>query len=82
MAWQWYILRAIQSMESQILRQPGFHRAVGRIHRAVHEQKYGRTEPVQGEATADPSAPGFLKHFRDEISNQFRGKPSDVGPKK
>ncbi|VUC23829.1 unnamed protein product [Clonostachys rosea] len=86
MAWQWYILRAIQSMEDRIiehiLRQPGFHRAVGRIHRTIHERKYGRTEPAQGEATADPSGSSFLKHFRDEISNQFRGKPTDVGPKK
>ena len=38
----------------QILRQPGFHRAVGRVHRAVNERKYGRdpNEPLsQGEAT-------------------------------
>ncbi|KKP01157.1 hypothetical protein THAR02_06755 [Trichoderma harzianum] len=38
----------------QILRQPGFHRAVGRIHRAINEKQHGRNphEPLApGEAT-------------------------------
>lgn len=41
-------------MTPQILRQPGFHRAVGRIHRAIHEKQHGRNphEPLApGEAT-------------------------------
>lgn len=36
---------------SQILRQPGFHRAVGRIHREIDERQNGRLPH-------DPLAPG------------------------
>lgn len=75
-------------MPVQILRQPGFHRAVGRIYRAIHEKQYGRNphDPLaQGEATADPTAAStrksFLKHFAEEIRNQFRGKPTDLSEK-
>ncbi|KAL7799221.1 hypothetical protein V8C37DRAFT_399041 [Trichoderma ceciliae] len=55
----WYALRVIQAFEDRIiesiLRQPGFHRAVGRIHRAINEKKHGRNphEPLApGEATS------------------------------
>ncbi|KAL6875164.1 hypothetical protein J3F83DRAFT_548290 [Trichoderma novae-zelandiae] len=72
----------------QILRQPGFHRAVGRIHRAINEKHHGRNphEPLApGEATADPNPggrpDGFLKHFLSELKNQARGRPSDVSNK-
>ncbi|CAM1508874.1 Fc.00g026130.m01.CDS01 [Cosmosporella sp. VM-42] len=85
----WWALRLIQSFEDRIvatiLRQPGFHRAVGKIHRSIHEKKYGRNphEPLApGEATADPGADlrpqRFAKHFFDELKNQFRGKPTDL----
>lgn len=65
MAWQWWVLRAVQTMEDRIveliLRRPGFHRAVGKIHRTIHDRQYGRNpnEPLyQGEATgASPSLP-------------------------
>ncbi|TXB98808.1 hypothetical protein FocTR4_00013378 [Fusarium oxysporum f. sp. cubense] len=74
-----------QSNISQILRQPGFHRAVTRIHKTIHEKQHGRNphEPLApGEATADPNTSGknsqFAKHFLDEIKNQFRGKPTDI----
>lgn len=95
MAWYWYALRVIQSLEDRIvasiLRQPGFHRAVGRVHKTIHERKYGRNphEPLHpGEATAEPTSEtptSFFKHFWDEMKNQFRGKPTDWpgdGPKK
>ncbi|EGR45151.1 hypothetical protein MKX07_007271 [Trichoderma sp. CBMAI-0711] len=88
----WYALRLIQAFEDRIiesiLRQPGFHRAVGRIHRAIHEKQHGRNphEPLApGEATADPNpssrADGFFKHFLSELKNQARGKPSDISDK-
>ncbi|KFA70602.1 hypothetical protein S40285_04697 [Stachybotrys chlorohalonatus IBT 40285] len=84
-----WILRTIHVFEDRIieaiLRQPSWHRFVGRIHRSVHERQYGRNphEPLApGEATADPDATGrstgFLKHFVDELRNQARGRPSDV----
>ncbi|ENH67124.1 hypothetical protein FOC1_g10002756 [Fusarium oxysporum f. sp. cubense race 1] len=70
---------------ASILRQPGFHRAVTRIHKTIHEKQHGRNphEPLApGEATADPNTSGknsqFAKHFLDEIKNQFRGKPTDI----
>ncbi|KAL6897210.1 hypothetical protein GGI43DRAFT_385824 [Trichoderma evansii] len=72
----------------QILRVPGFHRAVGRIHRAINEKQYGRNphEPLApGEATADPNpgnrTDGFLKHFLGELKNQARGRPTDISTK-
>ncbi|KAF4999564.1 hypothetical protein FDECE_11485 [Fusarium decemcellulare] len=70
--------------EHQILRRPGFHRAVGRIHKTINEKQYGRNpqEPLApGEATADPNSNDrrsqFAKHFLDELKNQFRGKPTE-----
>ncbi|CEJ94828.1 hypothetical protein VHEMI10335 [[Torrubiella] hemipterigena] len=67
-----------------ILRQPGFHRAVGKIQRTVDDQIHGRNpnEPLRpGEATSDPNAPtseGFLKHFVSELRNQASGRPTDL----
>ncbi|KAJ6441052.1 short-chain dehydrogenase reductase sdr [Purpureocillium lavendulum] len=89
MAPHWWALRVIQAFEDRIiaviLRQPGFHRAVGRIHRTIHERRYGRNphEPLApGEATAEPGSTGrhqtFLRHFWDELKNQFQGKPTDL----
>ncbi|KAG6301112.1 hypothetical protein E4U09_005804 [Claviceps aff. purpurea] len=53
-----WALRIVHAFEDRIieaiLRQPGFHRAVGRIHRTIHERKHGRNpnEPLApGEAT-------------------------------
>ncbi|KAK3186566.1 hypothetical protein K4F52_004606 [Lecanicillium sp. MT-2017a] len=88
----WYALRVIQAFEDRIiqviLRQPGFHRAVGRIHRTIHEKQYGRNphEPLNpGEATADPNSAdqrrSFIKYFFDELRNQARGKPTDIADK-
>ncbi|QPG93612.1 hypothetical protein C2857_001149 [Epichloe festucae Fl1] len=55
-----WALRLVHAFEDRIieaiLRQPGFHRAVGRIHRTIHERKHGRNphEPLApGEATAE-----------------------------
>ncbi|KZZ92491.1 hypothetical protein AAL_06117 [Moelleriella libera RCEF 2490] len=87
-----WALRFVQAFE--ILRQPGFHRAVGRVHRTIHERRYGRNphEPLApGEATADPEMSGsgrgggrgqsFFRHFVDELKNQARGRPSDLANK-
>lgn len=86
MAWHWWALRTVAAFEDRIveliLRRPGFHRAVGRIHKSVHEARHGRNphEPLhQGEASANPNpSDGFLKHFKDEILRQFSGKPTDL----
>lgn len=87
MAWHWWALRTVVALEDRIveliLRRPGFHRVVGRIHKTVHEAQHGRypNEPLsQGEASANPNrgSGGFLKFFKDEITNQFKGKPTDL----
>ncbi|KAK0713741.1 hypothetical protein B0T26DRAFT_615606, partial [Lasiosphaeria miniovina] len=76
-------LRVEDLIIAQILKSPGFHRGVRRIHRTVEDIRYGRDphEPLRpGEATADPQktqADGFLKHFIDEVRNQFRGTPTN-----
>ncbi|KAI5458654.1 hypothetical protein BGZ63DRAFT_427027 [Mariannaea sp. PMI_226] len=93
MSVHWWVLRVIQSFEDrivmsltkvsrlQILRQPGFHRAVGKIHRKIDEVQNGpnpNEPPPPGEATAEPERRGqFAKHFLDELKNQFQGKPTD-----
>ncbi|KAG6016824.1 hypothetical protein E4U43_003041 [Claviceps pusilla] len=88
-----WALRLVHAFEDRIieaiLRQPGFHRAVGRIHRTIHERKYGRNphEPLApGEATADPASGGrgqaFMRHFLDELKRQFHGKPTDLVDKR
>ncbi|KAK2593647.1 hypothetical protein QQS21_008651 [Conoideocrella luteorostrata] len=88
-----WALRIVHAFEDRIieaiLRQPGFHRAVGRIHRIIHERKHGRNphEPLApGEATADPESSGrrqtLIKHFVDELKNQFQGKPTDLAKKR
>ncbi|KAK4161638.1 hypothetical protein QBC43DRAFT_291730 [Cladorrhinum sp. PSN259] len=73
---------------SQILRSPTFHRGVQRIHRTVQEARHGRNpnEPLKpGEATANPNKvepDSFVKHFVDELKNQWKGRPTELPPKK
>ncbi|KAG6025009.1 hypothetical protein E4U19_001298 [Claviceps sp. Clav32 group G5] len=87
-----WALRIVHAFEDRIieaiLRQPGFHRAVGRIHRTIHERKHGRNpnEPLApGEATADPELTErrqtFTRHFMDELKKQFSGKPTNLADK-
>ncbi|KKF94374.1 hypothetical protein CFO_g3268 [Ceratocystis platani] len=77
---------------AHILRQPGFHRAVGKIQRSVDDLRYGRNpdEPLRpGEATEEQKAPigtgpegsaqqggSFMTHFMQELRNQARGVPT------
>ncbi|KAK3994493.1 hypothetical protein QBC44DRAFT_322753 [Cladorrhinum sp. PSN332] len=82
------VLQAEDFLVRQILRSPGFHRGVQRIHRTVQEVKYGRNpnEPLKpGEATANPhkvDPDSFFKHFTDELKNQWKGRPTELPPKK
>lgn len=87
MAWHWYALRTLQAFEDRIvaliLRQPGFHRAVGRVHKTIHERRHGRDpgEPLaQGEATREQGTTkgeGFWRHFWEEVGRQVRGREGD-----
>lgn len=72
--------------QRQILRSPGFHNTVRRIHRKVQDQRYGRdpNEPLHpGEATELPGPndnKSFPKYFVEELMNQFRGSPTNPPP--
>jgi MIOREX complex component 7 len=94
MAWYWHALRALHVFEDRIiehiLRQPGFHRAVSRVHKAVHEARHGRdpSQPMsQGEATRDPEAVKnglgrtgrFWTLFREEVARQVTGRETALG---
>ncbi|KAJ4387355.1 hypothetical protein N0V93_007946 [Gnomoniopsis smithogilvyi] len=88
--WMNALIRVLYATEDyivgQILRSPGFHHAVRRIHRRVQDHKYGRdpNEPLRpGEATelgGSKDNGGFMKHFLEELRNQARGRPTDVPP--
>ncbi|KAK0611232.1 hypothetical protein B0T14DRAFT_441381 [Immersiella caudata] len=69
---------------SQILTIPAFHHGVRRIHRMIHDTRYGRdpNEPLrQGEATVENpetvKPESFFKFFVEEIRNQARGTPTE-----
>ncbi|KAI9147543.1 hypothetical protein HJFPF1_12569 [Paramyrothecium foliicola] len=91
MAAHWYILRLIAAFEDRIvatiLKQPGFHRAVGRIHRTIHEKQYGRNphDPLApGEATektvltrycaADPNSPKRSQSFFRHFLDELKNQ--------
>ncbi|KAK4222397.1 hypothetical protein QBC38DRAFT_375189 [Podospora fimiseda] len=92
MAWGRLLWAAFLQVEDalvrQILKSPGFHRGVQRIHRTVQEVKYGRNpnEPLKpGEATTNHNKVDqdrFIKHFVDELKNQWKGTPTELPPKK
>ncbi|KAM7205113.1 hypothetical protein V8F20_003250 [Naviculisporaceae sp. PSN 640] len=84
-----FILRMVVTFEQhlveRLLRSPGFHNGVRKIHRTVEDLRYGRdpSEPLRpGEATEDPnvSKSGFLRYFIEELKNQARGTPTDPPP--
>ncbi|KAK2031651.1 hypothetical protein LX32DRAFT_637047 [Colletotrichum zoysiae] len=81
------LIRALVAFEDviirQILRSPGFHRGVGRIHRYIDEKRNGPLphEPLrQGQASANPDEQGFARHFFEELKNQLRGTPTNPPP--
>lgn len=88
--WMNHAVRAFLVFENyivaQILRSPGFHHVVRRIHRRVQDYKHGRNphEPLRpGEATELPRSSltsPFMKHFIEELRNQFRGTPTNPPP--
>ncbi|KAG6355051.1 hypothetical protein INS49_004132 [Diaporthe citri] len=88
--WVNYIIRTALILEDyiveRILRSPGFHNTVRRIHRKVQDQRHGRdpNEPLRpGEATELPGPnenKSFPKYFVEELMNQFRGSPTNPQP--
>ncbi|POS70392.1 hypothetical protein DHEL01_v211215 [Diaporthe helianthi] len=83
----WLTLDYLQDyIVERILRSPGFHNTVRRIHRRVQDQRHGRdpNEPLRpGEATELPgpnNKKSFPKYFVEELMNQFRGSPINPPP--
>ncbi|TLD30891.1 hypothetical protein PspLS_01834 [Pyricularia sp. CBS 133598] len=90
MPWRLFyrILGIEERLVEHILRQPGWHRFVGRIHRRVDEFQNGpmpnQSTLRPGQATEDPNRRGFVYHFVEEIKSAFRqpnGPPPPPGKK-
>ena len=58
----------------QLLRTPGFHKAVQSLQRRVYRLRYG-TPPEEMGGTKIDEGPSFLQHFKDELRDQIRGDP-------
>ena len=56
----------------QLLRTPGFHRAVEKVAKNVHRVRNGLPpEELGGTRIDGPQSPGFLGHFLDEVKGQL-----------
>ncbi|KAJ5046525.1 uncharacterized protein L3040_003768 [Drepanopeziza brunnea f. sp. 'multigermtubi'] len=68
---------------TRLLQSPTFHRAVRKVHKKVHEIQRGEklVDPsseaqTRGGTNIDRPRPDlrrFLKHYMDELKDQFRG---------
>lgn len=56
----------------QLLRTPGFHRAVEKVAKNVHRVRNGLPREEKGGTSIDrPDGPGFGQHFFDELKTQL-----------
>ncbi|PGH19334.1 hypothetical protein AJ80_03974 [Polytolypa hystricis UAMH7299] len=63
-------------LTARLLASPSFHRAVHRVHKSVQELRHGKApEDMGGTNVEKPGVKHFLKHFRDELKDQFQRKP-------
>ncbi|KFY22877.1 hypothetical protein V491_02693 [Pseudogymnoascus sp. VKM F-3775] len=62
----------------KLVSSPTFHRGVRRIHKGVHEFRYGKDPAEMGGTKIDVPGgeKGFLGHFIDELKEQIRGTPT------
>ncbi|PQE32437.1 hypothetical protein CJF32_00001187 [Rutstroemia sp. NJR-2017a WRK4] len=69
---KWIALRAFE-----LLASPTFHRAVQSVHKKVHEAQHGKVDSEMGGLQRDEATQNslFLKHFKEEIRDQFWGRP-------
>ncbi|KAJ9202361.1 hypothetical protein DTO166G4_6529 [Paecilomyces variotii] len=73
-------LRAFEIwLTGRLLASPTFHRMVGRVHRRIQIFRYGTPPEEMGGTKIDNNngsgAKHFLQLFKDELSEQFKGKP-------
>ncbi|KAI9052434.1 hypothetical protein LZ554_003780 [Drepanopeziza brunnea f. sp. 'monogermtubi'] len=71
---------------TRLLQSPTFHRAVRKVHKKVHEIQRGEKLVDPSSSSSEAQARGgtnidrprpdprrFLKHYMDELKDQFRG---------
>ncbi|KKK15334.1 hypothetical protein P175DRAFT_0531262 [Aspergillus ochraceoroseus IBT 24754] len=79
MVLRWFGLRAFEVwLTARLLGSPTFHRLVGRVHRKVQHIRHGVPPEEMGGTKLENNGPGikrFLEYFREEIKDQFKGKP-------
>ncbi|KAL4820905.1 hypothetical protein BDW67DRAFT_180457 [Aspergillus spinulosporus] len=65
-------------LTTQLLRSPGFHRMVGRVHGKVQRLRHGTPAEEMGGNNIENTAPGpvkqFFQYFKEEIKEQLKGK--------
>lgn len=55
----------------QLLRTPGFHRAVEKVAKNVHRVRNGLPREEKGGTEIEREGPGFGQHFYDELKTQL-----------
>ena len=59
-------------MVQQLLRTPGFHRAVEKVAKGVHRLRHGIPPAEMGGSRLEqPASEGFMKHFLEEVKTQL-----------
>ena len=66
-------LRVLEAfLVQQLLRTPGFHRAVEKVAKGVHRIRHGTPpEELGGTRIDGPGQSGFFGHFLDEVKGQL-----------
>ncbi|BCS22742.1 uncharacterized protein APUU_30967A [Aspergillus puulaauensis] len=63
-------------LTTRLLTSPIFRRMVGRVHGKVQQMRHGTPPQEMGGTNIENtgSTQQFLKHFREELKDQFKGK--------
>ncbi|KAI9929072.1 hypothetical protein ASPWEDRAFT_169091 [Aspergillus wentii DTO 134E9] len=79
MVFHWFWARTFEVwLTARLLASPTFHRMVGRVHQKVQHIRHGVPPEEMGGTKLDNNGPGlkrFFEYFREEIKDQFKGKP-------
>ncbi|KAI9643200.1 hypothetical protein NHQ30_007816 [Ciborinia camelliae] len=62
---------------ARLLRSPTFHNVVRNVHKRVHEARHGKHPSEMGGTNIDnpEKSSRFIQYFKDELKDQFWGKP-------
>ncbi|KAL1623994.1 hypothetical protein SLS56_008046 [Neofusicoccum ribis] len=61
---------------TRLLSSPAFHRGVQNLYRRYSRLRHGTPMEEMGGTNIDRNRPSFLKHFMDELKDQFRNSSS------